>query len=624
MISENNLKETMNIYTREGEVSTKELNELGFLPSDLTKLVHEKNILERTRKGHYKVNLDELYKYAIKKQEENDLESAFNILYRCHLENKNNIYYIYNLFMVSVLTDKYDIAIECVRKLVNDTSKTFNDSDINYYFYLLNLATKLPEDLQETNKYIRFEDIQVLTGNKEKDIPINRVRRKIIDGTFQNIEILEEKNTLENKVESKLIELIKKRQYEEKNYMYSLAKNKKLQDLLEYLNNDLSYRNLNNTERCFVYIINSYFEMEKTKKLPRLKDLNCSTVWEAIDNNNFRSAIRIQREHLEEKGQLPHTSTLYLLLQEVNEMIDSIKSLDVSNVKKISPEPKKENISSKENINVTLELILETLVNKNIDDVTTYIEEYLKDNKEYIYIINYLIKISIYEEDITFSKPMMAISVMKSNSFEFIVSEYILRFYENLAKKKFEISEVYLDILEKAKEKGHTNFNIKGMREVLNNALLENKDKLKRPSYDFTITNNKPEYTFEDLNTGYSLKEFINKGIIILDYNQFRINESIPIIQSLFYIDPFVIEYDGYRKIVFRYKDTKNINSQDFITKLINDGETSFILGNYINALTIYKNILKKSFTSNANLYNRIGLIYLKLNNKEYARQCIK
>jgi len=279
------------------------------------------------------------------------------------------------------------------------------------------------------NKYIRFEDIQVLTGNKEKDIPINRLRRKIIDGNFQNIEILEEKNTLENKVESKLIELIKKRQYEEKNYMYSLAKNKKLQDLLEYLNNNLSYRNLNNTERCFVYIINSYFEMEKTKKLPRLKDLNCSTVWEAIDNNNFRSAIRIQREHLEEKGQLPHTSTLYLLLQEVNEMIDSIKSLDVSNVKKISPEPKKENISSKENINVTLELILETLVNKNIDDVTTYIEEYLKDNKEYIYIINYLIKISIYEEDITFSKPMMAISVMKSNSFEFIVSEYILRFY---------------------------------------------------------------------------------------------------------------------------------------------------------------------------------------------------
>jgi len=129
----------------------KELNELGFLPSDLTKLVHEKNILERTRKGHYKVNLDELYKYAIKKQEENDLESAFNILYRCHLENKNNIYYIYNLFMLSVLTEKYDIAIECIRKLVNDTSKTFNDSDINYYFYLLNLATKLPEDLQETN-----------------------------------------------------------------------------------------------------------------------------------------------------------------------------------------------------------------------------------------------------------------------------------------------------------------------------------------------------------------------------------------------------------------------------------------------------------------------------------------
>ena len=90
----------------------------------------------------------------------------------------------------------------------------------------------------------------------------------------------------------------------------------------------------------------------------------------------------------------------------------------------------------------------------------------------------------------------MAISVMKSNSFEFIVSEYILRFYENLAKKKFEISEAYLDILEKAKEKGHTNFNIKGMREVLNNALLENKDKLKRPSYDFTVTNNKQEYTF--------------------------------------------------------------------------------------------------------------------------------
>ena len=112
MISENNLKEMMDMYVREGELHTNKLNDLGFVSGDLTKLVHESNVLEREKRGIYKVNSEELFKYAKELILQNDLESAFNILHRCYLDDNTNIECVYNLFMVSILTDNYDISMK--------------------------------------------------------------------------------------------------------------------------------------------------------------------------------------------------------------------------------------------------------------------------------------------------------------------------------------------------------------------------------------------------------------------------------------------------------------------------------------------------------------------------------
>lgn len=622
MINNDNLKEMMDIYVKNGEAKTKELKKLGFHDPEISKLMHERNVLERLGRGSYKVNTSELFKYACKLIDEDSLENAYNVLYRCHLDDKENIEYVYNLFMVSVLLDKYTESVYFMRILLNDTSKTYNENDINFYFSLLGLSKKLPKELIDIFKYVKYENIQVLTGNKYNDIPINRFRSRVINGSFQNIEIIGNKNSLEYRVQSKLVGIISKLQQDERDCMYDFVKGKKLEETLEYLKKDLSYRNLNKTESYFVQIINDYFEMERTKKMPILKSLECSDIWEALDNNNYRAALRIQREHCERNGFQLYKSQMYLLLEEINEMIDAVKIFDEERgkVKNSGKEIKKEaNLEEKPKVigEVTLENILEMLLKEDINSASNMIDVYLKDN-EYRYLVNYLIKISVYEEDKTFSKPMIAISMMKSKEFKFVLSEYILSFYECLGKKKFNEAGVYLDILDKAERAGHTKVVIKGMRDVLNNAIKNSEDKLSRPNYDYAVSSKTDEYSYENLNTGYTLEEFIDRGIILID--SISINNNYDILKNVNNLDYFAIKHYGADKIVLIYKEKDNDNRQDYLTKLIVTACKEFLEGDYENAFNMYKDILKKVYAPNSSLFYRLGEICFKLGKNDLAQ----
>ena len=612
MISENNLKEMMDSYIKSGEASTKELKEMGFVSIDLTRLVHNKNMLERKERGSYKVNTQELFKYAMSLLEEKKLDQAYSALYRCHLDEKNNMEYIYNLFMISILLDKYDESIKFMNILLNDKNDTYNINNINYYFMLLGLSKKVPEELIDIFKYIRFEDIQLLTGTKEENASINGFRSKVIKFTYRNEEIPGNKDSLEFIVEAKLLNDIYKIQTDEKNKIFSLIKAKKLDELLNYICNDLSYRNLNNAEEYYLKILNNYFEIKRTKKVLVLRSLECSNVWKALDNNNYKAALRLQKEYCESYGIRVEGSSLYLLLLEINQQIDEVIGLN---------EEKNDNLNeTNDSKEISSNSILELLINNEIDNAHSMIKEYLKDNSEFIYLINYLIKISIYEEDPSFSKPMMAIAMIKNNTFNFIISDYILSFYESLAKKEFMIAEVYLDILDKAYEKKHTKYVIKSMRTVLNNAIIDSKDKLKRPNYDFAKKEVKEEHTFEDLNTGLTLLDFEQRGILVINDADLFINNNLEILRKLPNLDYFIIEYNKDKKVVLRYKENENINSQSDVLKLINDANQLYFIGKLDAALTIYKTILKKSYVSNSSLYYRLGEICLSLNQKSLAK----
>lgn len=618
MINTENLSKMMDIYTTKGSISTKELNELGFLPCDLTRMVHKSNKLERIDRGIYKANTNDLFNYAMKKYNENDIESAYNIMYRLYSDDKDNIYVIYNLFFLSILNEKYDVTFECFDILVNRESNLYRKADIKYYLYLINLGVKnIPEDYINYAKDIRFEDVQVLTGNQELDIPINRLRGNVINNAFTSITIPKEMHSIQEKVEYTLISKASSRQKSERDFIYSCVRKHQYEKLLEYLKEELSYRKYSPYDGCLIKLVNAYFDLVNTRKMPILKSLNSSTLWDAIDDNNFRLAFRLVKEFCDKKGYPYPSNSTYLLLEDINKLIDEIKDEEE---KKETPTsktlPKTCHIDSED----IVKEILELLISGEVSDAYNLAQEYLSDsqNVDYCYLINYLIKISVYEGDKSFSKPMMAISVMKNNTFKFVVSEYILSFYENLAKKKFDVASVYLDILDKAKKQGHTKILIKGMREVLNNAIRESGDKLKRPSYNY-VSEEETKFIFNDLNLGFSLDELKDRGIILIDYSKYEKNQYFEKVRNIPNIEVSSIDYHGNQKVLYRYKSNDKLVIEQGVLTLFDNANKETLLGNYENALNILKNILSNTPTVSSKLLYRIGFLYVKLGRKDVA-----
>lgn len=638
MITEENLNQLYQEIIKGTKLTTKELNSYGFTGKDLKKLI-EAGKLERIKIGLYQfIDLEtllELGKQSINRKEYDKAELYFK---KCYELDNTNLKVLYRLFLQSIKDKKYDETIKYYENLSN-SKNPYYIPDYNLYIYLLNTITELPEKYQEYAKNIQLKDVGVLVNDKRyKDaIAENRIRLAIINKSFKfalkqlnDMTTKKQDNTIYDVVlRTLIIDAIDKENLNTQKIL-ELSKNKKYQEIINILNEKEKKQNITILEKYIIKLSETIINIKENKQIPTTNFDITDNVYEAIQRNNYELALEISINHSKKYNLDSTNNIMCILLTEVCDLIKEIKN-----------NKNQEDIKLEEQSKPTIQLtdIITHLIQNDIDVSLENIKEYLnnKNQKEYEFLITNLIKISILEEDITYSKAILVLINLNRNNYQFDISNYIEEFYIALSQNKLEIAKVYLDIINNAKKIGQSYAFTENLEKVLEQATetvnkkILRKQKEENEEQQVEIKEDKKEIeksikqheTNRIQTSNYEVrdseKEFIEekhqklvqeKGIILLKpMDKERRQRIYDIAQDYKDMAAFSIGKEEKKPIVLRYKTyTKEYID---IKKLISNGDMAYSNNDYNECINCYLQILAFG-KPRAFIYAKLGLAYMK------------
>ena len=374
-------------------------------------------------------------------------------------------------------------------------------------------------------------------------------------------------------------------------------------------------------------------------------------------------------------------NAIYLLL---NDTCNLIKEISNPEKNKVSNANLTEKSSQKNehleqtpttNSNTLFCNLIKHLSELNMDDAFKTLKDYMKsiNKSNYEFLILNLIKLSLLEKNVDFTRVFATISYISKESFEFDISTYIQDFYIALAENKFEHAKIYLDIVCNANKVDKNHILTDSLLQVLENTEKKLQHMKKEEDIQLSQTTDTAEQTISavqteektekeiktdnfienkvDNNTDIKLKEndnientptiikrrdseeeFIerkynlllqNKGIVILKPMSAERRKKVHnMVERYPDIVSFSINDDNNRQIVLRYKPMvqEDIN----FTKLSNIGRHQYKEQDYEGCINSFLQILQRSTRPSAYIYAKLGLAYMRIDNKPLAIDYLK
>lgn len=696
MINEENLSKLYSGVVDGVELTTKQLNEYGLNSKDLNELIQEGSI-ERLKRGLYSLkSVDELFYYGKKLISEKQYEKATQCFEKCYELDSTHLGACFQLFLRSIQKQDYESAFQLYEKL-SQSENEFYQIDANYYLYLLSIITEVPKKHSEYARYITFEDIKIPdTDKRYEDIALqNKARLATIQRKFpyalKQLRDLIAKHgnlTVQDIITRTLLYQAVSAESMSKSTIVELIKQKNYNEVVEHLI-DKEYRhNLSKMEEYILKLSKTILEIQKTSIIPTSKKAIVESLFETIDVDNFSAALRLSSEYNEKNNISNDSNAINLLLSDICILINSITNPKQKDSEVIPEESVKtpEEVTTKEK-NKQFEVsnntvspvtsfssIISSLMKNDLDNAFLNLRSYMSSiNKiEYEFLIINLIKISLLEKDIAFTKPMIALTLISKENYSFDISSYIQEFYISLSQNKFEEARAYLDIISKANKLGQDCIITDGLYQVLessekvlnykrDNSLLEKANQAIENSKNIVVQTNTtpvypqtsqqmeiaevsknvstPEVVREEAKNNQpnesdividkrdSEKDFIakkhdelveQKGVILLrPMDDARIDRIFDMVDEYPDMVAFVIGEGSEQQVVLRYKpiieefvDAKNI---------INYGNEAYKNGNYDDTIEAYLQLLQLFKEPQAITYSKLGLAYLKKNNIQSA-----
>lgn len=647
MISIENLEKLYIGIGEENDLTTKQLNLYGFNTTDINKLI-EGNVIERVKRGHYSFrDTDKLFDYGVKLAKGNNYDLANRTFLKCFELEPNNYKYCLQLFTVCIHEKEYDKAFKLydrLYKLSNDNEKI----DLRYYMYLLNYITDIPGKYKDMVEGTNYYSIKIPSDDKRYSdvISYNRARSTAIKGKFSSawrilyaITIKNRGYTLQDIAEKNLLTQTITEEKKSRKVVNSLVSEKKYDAVIDYLENKRKKHKLNTIEEYIIKLSESYLIIKNSSTIPIEKNIDTDNLFEAIQANKFDLALKINNEFNKEREIANEDNTLNIILTDICKLINSLKKSNTNKKPDIVEEQQKE-VKSDNNFMS----LVSSLMSNDIDSAFKYLECYLLEigKSEYGYIITNLIKLSILEKDIAYTAPMLELSLMNSNNYQFNINNYIQKFYLCLSSERLDEAEIYLNIISSATKINNENLSIDNLYKVLethksktnyqnNTPILESNNQVQESNntYEEEFDDDEDEAAFdsdlpknnEDIIREQSDIKFIekkhnelikNKGIIILnsmskERTNFILNEADKYLD----MSVFTIVDGGKTRIVLRYNE---LDYEDFDVKaLITEAIADYKSGRYKDNLDKQIKILETNVDQRSSNYAMIGLSYMKL-----------
>ncbi len=678
MINEENLNKLYKNVLEGVELTTKELNSCGFNPKDLNDLIEQGSII-RVKRGLYALkSVDELFYYGKQLIAQKEYDKATQCFLKCFEIDPTHKGVSFQLFLRSIQDKNYKKAFEYF-DIFYDSENEFYNADSNFYLYMLSMITPLPENHRKYAKFLKLEDFRVDFKDKRySDVSKqNKIRLSALNHRFtlaakQLNETIQEKGMLSAQdiiIKTLLAQAIEV-QIQNRNKIIDLINQKKYENIIEFYKKMESYHNLSTSDNYTLILTNELVNIIHTKSIPEKQVFSTENIFEAIDGKNFELALSLATARNQKYNVNKDDNTIFLLLDEI---VSKCKELTINAKKeqnitssitstKINQSCKKSHIIEHKSSTSTFADIIKFLMNGDLDNSLRTLGIYLAnlEKSDYEFLIVDLIKISLLEKDIAFTKPMIALTLISKENYSFDISTYIQEFYINLSQNKFEEARIYLDIISKGNTIGQDCVITDGLYQVLedseimlgykrNNTTTKTVDEVLEKSKSIKTSNKqKISYTktqeqsietpvLNPLKTQVqaqsksipeeiiqkkrdSEKEFMDKkyeelldkkGIILLKtMNNNRIDRIFELTKNYPDMVAFVIGEGDKQQVVLRYKPT--IDEYMDGKNLINLGNQAYKEGNYDECIKNYLQLLQLFDNPRSIIYSKLGFAYMK------------
>lgn len=701
MINEENLNKMYNGLIDEKELTTKELNSYGFNSKDLTDLINDR-VLERVKRGYYSLlSIDDLFYYGKQLIASKDYDKATACFKKCYELNPNHLETCFQLFLRAVQSKNYEEAFTYFEHFYDSDDEYYNN-DSKFYLYLLSMITEIPEQHREYAKYLKLEDIRIDFNDKRFSDPYsqNKVRISALNQKFtlaskQLNELIKQHGSLsvQDIITRTLLSQAIEVQNGLKKNITNLAVEKKYKEIISHLKIVQEQHHLSAADECILFLAREVSKLAETGIIPEKEVISTNKLFEAVNGKNFELALSLSKDYIERNNIDPSDNAMFMLLKDITELIKTKtnraeeKKVVTSPVKKAEPVTNINIATSQINAspmtsNITFATVIGYLMQQDFDNSFRALRGYLNgiNRSEYEFLIIDLIKISLIEKDVAFSKPMIALIYASRENFTFNISEYIQNFYETLAQNRFTEARIYLDIISKSNKLGQSCVLTDGLEQVLNttekmlnykrnNEILDRVDasiknvehepvnfvpvqqQVIEPSVQYPISNT-PIYIDEEIVdtpseeiietseviettkkteiskpkiVDYDDSKFINgklyelheKGIVLLKPMDSNRRKGIHnIVKDIPDVVSFSIGSDSNRQIVLRFKPPVN-EYLDF-SATAKEGNNAYNNGQYDYCIESYRKLLEFG-EPKAWVYVKLGLAYMKKFDKETA-----
>lgn len=440
MIDRSKLDSLYSSFNNKNIHTTKELLELGFTNGDLTKLLDD-GILIRVKRGYYEcVDIKKIYSLGQKLLLRGFSDKAEEYFLKCLKLDPNHGGANFRLFALSIKRNDYDSAFKYLEKLRLETNPYYVQ-DYNLYLYMMGLITDIPENLQTDFNNLDYSKCKALDDDKRYNGRQDEFN-KIVMLIFTNKLIAAKREHFDFKVtecdpvlQLMLYQAIGNQKKNQKEIL-SKIKNKEYESALNQLRR-LNKQNMHIYKEEFILTLLSQILNFIRGGVIATKPVSLnSSLRDCIDSGCYDLALKKQLDYDAKSNFDSDFDPVIILIRDLQELVSKSK---------IKPVP----------YSNTFDNIAKCLFELDIETSFKLLRQFLRSigKAQYEDLIINLIKQSVIEKDLTFTRPIYYLTLIKDDKFSLTDAEV----NSLLEKTKYKInSEAYgafiLDLKEKCDE----------------------------------------------------------------------------------------------------------------------------------------------------------------------------
>jgi len=456
MINDLNMYKIYEAIISGKELTTQELKSYGFSSNDLTKLVNDK-VLIRVKRGHYALaSVDRLYLYGktlISLKQHDKATRCFEKCYELNPEHKSTNF---QLFLRHIRSKEYDLAFEKLDVLLNNENPYYK-RDAYLYLCLLSSITNIPDRYKFIIGNLTYDDIKVL--DTDAGFENIRLQNKIRLAAFiqnpsyalRQYNIYEnsiQRNSVFNIVLKELLSQAQRVRRENIDFILKLIGNKEYDKIVDFLKKrEENSFVLGEFEYEILKLARTLTSIISTCKIPEKDETITDKYRVAIEHKDYELALNLYKNSRIDSNLPESMDVIYLLLVEINAWIEKIKNGSFQNSG--MPIQSYHIVTKMPITQQLLDYAKGELIKNNLDNAFRAIYSYLAifDKNQYESLIVKLIKVSILEQDTTFSRPFAVLEHLSTDDFKANQNYYIKCMYQVLSQSRVDVADIYSHIL---------------------------------------------------------------------------------------------------------------------------------------------------------------------------------